>query len=241
VLGAERLDALLTESGRRCGGGVAPQERERDGAGDVGEDGLGAGPEAVQQGPQLVAGSDPLVDQVVAAAHRGTQGSGGVGEWLQDPQLGVADPQVIGDHVCISGVGLGAGDDLGLPPDLDGVGLDRPTPLHVAGMTVSINATSITSTTNRTRPGGTGTCHGGRSCRSGHGGLVGRPGRHVMGTERVEHRRSGHQVGEQQPHSQHHAAVSSHPGPGGHLPTVLERTARPSRIPPTAGCGLMRP
>jgi hypothetical protein len=37
----------------------------------------------------------------------------------------VAQPQVLGDHLGVAGVGLGARDDLALAPGLDGVGADR--------------------------------------------------------------------------------------------------------------------
>jgi hypothetical protein len=37
----------------------------------------------------------------------------------------VAQPQVLGDHRGVAGVGLGARDDLALAPGLDGVGPDR--------------------------------------------------------------------------------------------------------------------
>jgi hypothetical protein len=38
--------------------------------------------------------------------------------------LVVAQPQVLGDHLGVAGVGLGARDDLALAPGLDGVGAD---------------------------------------------------------------------------------------------------------------------
>jgi hypothetical protein len=125
VLDAERGHALLAQAGGRLGGWIAGQEVQRDRAFDVGEDGLGAWPEGVQAGGELVGGGHPLVDQVGAGAHHGAQGASLRRERLQDPQPVVAQAQVLGDHGGVAGVVLGARQHLGVAPGLDGVGLDR--------------------------------------------------------------------------------------------------------------------
>jgi hypothetical protein len=53
---------------------MALQEGERDRRVDGGEDGGGAGPEAVEQAAQAVGERDPLGDEVVAGAQEGAQG-----------------------------------------------------------------------------------------------------------------------------------------------------------------------
>jgi hypothetical protein len=116
--------APLPETHGRLGGWVARQEGQGDLAFDVGEDGLGAGPEGVQGGGELVDGGHALADEVLAGAHGGTQRSGGVRERAQHAQLVAAQPQVVGDHRGVAGIGLGPGDHLGVAPGLDRVGMD---------------------------------------------------------------------------------------------------------------------
>ncbi len=79
----------------------------------------------LQQRRQLVSGRDPHLDQVAAGPHDGPQGQGLVGVRFQDPQLVRAQPQVLGDHRGVAGVGLGTRQHLALPPGLDRVRLDR--------------------------------------------------------------------------------------------------------------------
>src|SRR6266498_1551656 len=125
VLGAERAHAGLAQVGRRRWGRVALQERQRDLAFDVGKDRQGAGPERVQAGGELVGGGHALVDQVGAGPDHGAQRPGLRRERLQDAQPVVAQPQVLGDHLGVGGVGLGARQHLGVAPCLDRVGADR--------------------------------------------------------------------------------------------------------------------
>src|SRR5262245_23017553 len=74
--GQERAHAGLAQPGGRCWSGVALQERQADGAFDVGEDDPGAGPERVQGRAELVGRGDALLDQVAAGADHGAQGPG---------------------------------------------------------------------------------------------------------------------------------------------------------------------
>jgi hypothetical protein len=57
-------------------GSVPLQERERDLALDVGEDGLGAGSEGLQGGGELVAGGHALADEFAPGPHHRPQRPG---------------------------------------------------------------------------------------------------------------------------------------------------------------------
>jgi len=60
-----------------------------------------------------------------------------------DAQLVLAQPQVFGDHQCVDGVGLGAGDDLAVAPGLDRVRADRD---HlVAGLEPGVDQPAVGS------------------------------------------------------------------------------------------------
>ena len=118
MLGTEGAETLLTESGRRRRRRVALKEGQRDLAGDVGEDRLGAGPERVEGGLELVVGRDPLGHQVGSRPHRGTQGTGVLAVGLERSQPMNTQTQVLADGLGVSEVGLGPGSDLGLAPRL---------------------------------------------------------------------------------------------------------------------------
>ena len=125
VLDAERRHPLLAQVRGGGRGGVAGEELQADWRLDVGEDDPGAGPVRVQQGGELVGGRDPHLHQVTAGPHDGAQrfclvGVGGGGFQLVRPQ-----PQVLGDHGGVPGVGLGAREHLAVAPGLDRVRLDR--------------------------------------------------------------------------------------------------------------------
>ena len=122
---AKRGDVLLPDFRGRRRGRPSGQERQRDRALDVGEDGLGAGPVAVQQRGQLVGRRDPRLDQVTAGAGHGAQGQGlgRVGDG--DAQLVLTQPQVLGDHQGVAGVALGSRDHLAVAPGFDRGRLDR--------------------------------------------------------------------------------------------------------------------
>ena len=119
VLGAERGHPLLARVRGSGRGRVAGQELQADRRLDVGEDGPGAGPVRVQQRGQVVSGRDPHLDQVTAGAHDGSQRPGLIRVGHSDGQLVRAQPQVLGDHRGVAGVGLGARQHLAVPPGLD--------------------------------------------------------------------------------------------------------------------------
>src|SRR5207247_10196070 len=102
----EAAQALLAEMGGAVGCRGAGEERERDGRVDVGEDGDGAGPEALQQGAELVGEGDALGDQVVSRANERAQRSDLVRERLQTPEAMPVGAQQIGEDEGIAGVAL---------------------------------------------------------------------------------------------------------------------------------------
>ncbi|HEY2076260.1 MAG TPA: hypothetical protein VGH53_07975 [Streptosporangiaceae bacterium] len=79
----------------------------------------------LQQRGELVGGGDPRLHQVVAGADHGAQCPGLAGVRHRGGQLVVAQPQVLGDHGGVPGVGLGSRQHLPVPPGLDRVRLDR--------------------------------------------------------------------------------------------------------------------
>src|SRR5215218_8699309 len=69
--------APLAQACGRLWGWIARQEGERDLAFDVGEHGLGAWPEGLQGGRELVDRGHTLADELAPGAHGGPQRSGG--------------------------------------------------------------------------------------------------------------------------------------------------------------------
>ena len=125
VLGQEGPQALLAEPRGAVGGGITLGEGERDRAVDVGEDGGGAGPEALEQAPELVGQGDPLGDQVIAAAHQRAQRPDLVRAGRERAEAVAIGAQDIGQHVGVAGIALTAGGAITRPAGLDDVGMDR--------------------------------------------------------------------------------------------------------------------
>jgi hypothetical protein len=63
----------------------------------------------------------------------------------------VAQPQVLGDHLSVASVGLGARDDLALAPGLDGVGADRDH--RVAGLQQPVDQPAVGAFDRHGQPG----------------------------------------------------------------------------------------
>jgi hypothetical protein len=76
---------------------------------------------------------------------------GGVRERRQRPQLVVAQPQVLSDHLGVAGVGLGACDDLALAPGLDGACADRDH--RVAGLQQPVDQPAVGAFERHRQPG----------------------------------------------------------------------------------------
>ena len=125
VLCHEGLHTFLAEAGGAVGRGVALDEGERDRAVDVGEDGAGAGPEAVEQGSELVGERQALGDQVVAAADECAQRLDLVRARRQRPEPVSVGTQEIGQQVGVAEIGLAAGGAVARSARLDHVGMDR--------------------------------------------------------------------------------------------------------------------
>src|SRR4051794_15723504 len=125
ALGEEGLEALLAEPRGAAGRGIALQEGERDRAVDGREEGAGAGPEAVEQAPQLVRERDALRDQVVAAADQGAQGLDLARAGLERSEAMTVGAQQIAEEIAVALVALAAGRAIAGPRRLDHVGVDR--------------------------------------------------------------------------------------------------------------------
>ncbi len=125
VLGEEGGQALGSEAHGRFGRRVALEEGERDRAGEIGEDAGGAGPEALQQGAELVGEGDVGGDEVVAAAHQGAQGFDGVGLGRERAQAMAVGAQDVGQDEGVAGVALGGDGAVAGSAGLDGIGMDR--------------------------------------------------------------------------------------------------------------------
>jgi len=141
VLGAERGHALLAQPRGRRWGRVAGKERQGDLAFDVGEHRHRAGPEGVQGRGELVGRGHARLHQVASGAHHRAQRAGLGRERRKGAQPVAAQPQVLGDHHGVAGVGLGARQDLGVAPGLDRVGGDRDH--RVAGLEQPVDQAAV--------------------------------------------------------------------------------------------------
>jgi hypothetical protein len=121
VSGQERGHAPLAQAYGRLRRRIPLQERERDLALDIGEDGLGAGPEGVQGGGELVDGGHALADEfapdrtTARSARVASENGVSVRSWWWRSR------RLLGDHLGVAGVGLGARGDLALAPGLMGL------------------------------------------------------------------------------------------------------------------------
>ena len=125
MVDAERGEAFLAEPCSVRGGRVAGEELQPDRRLDVGEDRPGSWPVRVEQRGELVGGGDAQLDDVLTGAHHRAQRFGLRGERGRWAEPVAAQPQILGDHRGVAGVGLGAGEHLALTPGLDRVGADR--------------------------------------------------------------------------------------------------------------------
>src|SRR5205807_4969166 len=124
VLAEELGEALFAQTRRAVGRGVAGQEGERDRRVDVEKDGRGAGPDALEQGAQLIGEGDALGDEVIAAAHERPQGASLVGGRAQRGEAMAIQAQQIRQDEGIAGVTLAAGGGVARPSRLEGVRVD---------------------------------------------------------------------------------------------------------------------
>ena len=125
VLAQERRHPTLAEVGGRGRRGIALEEGEGDFAPHIGEQLAGTGPRCGEDRGQLVAGGDPCVDQVRSRPDGCPEGSRLGAERPKSAQIVVTQAQVVGDHLGVTRIALGARADLGLAPRLDRRRLDR--------------------------------------------------------------------------------------------------------------------
>ncbi len=105
---AEELgQAALAHALGALGRGVAGQEGQGDRGIDVGKDHGGAGPEALEQGAELIGEGHPLADEVIAAADQGAQGPGLVGERAQGPEAMAIGAEQVGQEIAVAVIALG--------------------------------------------------------------------------------------------------------------------------------------
>jgi hypothetical protein len=120
----ELSEAVLAEplsTGRRR---VAGEEGQGDRGVHLGEDGRGAGPEALEQGAELVGEGHALSNEVVAAADEGPEGAGLVREGLQGPEAVAIGPEQVSEEVGVAGIALAPRGRVAGPARLDDVGVD---------------------------------------------------------------------------------------------------------------------
>ena len=124
MLRHEGFDALLAQPCSAVRRGIALHEGKCDRAVDVGEDRHSAGPEAVEQGAQLVGKHEALRHQRIAAADQGTQRLDLVGAGHEPAKAVAVGTQQIGQEVGIAAVTLAAGGAIARPAGLDDIGMD---------------------------------------------------------------------------------------------------------------------
>jgi hypothetical protein len=124
VLGKEARQALLAQvrSALRCR--VAADEGKSDRRVHVGEDIGGAGPERLEQAPELIGERDAAVDQIVTRAYQGPKRAQLVALRLEGAKAMPVGAQDVGQHVGVAGVVLTRAAVAGAR-GLEHVGMDR--------------------------------------------------------------------------------------------------------------------
>jgi len=120
----EAVEALLAEVSGGLGRREVVEEGEGDGAVDVGEDGHGARPEAVQEAAELVGELNAGGDQIVAGAHGRAQGTRLVGRGAQGAEAVAVGAKDVGEDEGIAGIALALGRGVAGACGLEGVGMD---------------------------------------------------------------------------------------------------------------------
>jgi hypothetical protein len=117
--------ALGSQAARGSGAGVAREERERDRAVDVGEDALGAGPEAVELGAQLVGELDAHGDEVLACAQQRLQRDRLVAGGRERGEAVLIGAAELAEHERVEAIGLARGRAEAIARGGELVGMDR--------------------------------------------------------------------------------------------------------------------
>ncbi len=100
---------LFPEPLGAAGRGVAVEEGQSDGRVDLGEDLRSPGPEALEQGPELVGQRHPLDHQIVAGADHGPQGPGLIGKRLERTEAVAVGAEQVSENEGIAGITLPLG------------------------------------------------------------------------------------------------------------------------------------
>ena len=114
--------ASQRDGGRRQRSGSGRGTPTRSGF-DVGENNFPAGPMRIKQRGELIRHRHPHVNQVIPGAAHGSQSR--VSRVAAEVQAMCPQPQVLGDHQGVAGVGFRPGQHLPFPPGLDRVRADR--------------------------------------------------------------------------------------------------------------------
>ena len=120
----EAREALLAQARSTVRRGVGVEEVEGDRGVDGGEDHRRAGPEAVEQGAQLIGQLDAGGDQVIAGAYGGAQRLGRVGRRAQGAEAVAVGAEEVGEDIGIAGIALAGGSRIAGPRGLEGVRMD---------------------------------------------------------------------------------------------------------------------
>ena len=124
VLGEEGLEALLAEAGGALGGRIALQEGERDRRVDVGEDGSGAGPKALEQGRSWLARARRSATRSSRPRTRARSALISSDRAAAAEAVAVGAQQV-GQQVGVAAIALAAGGAVARPGSLDDVRMNR--------------------------------------------------------------------------------------------------------------------
>lgn len=125
MLSEERREALRSELRGRLGSRVALHEGERDCRIDVGEDGSGAGPKAVEQRAELVRERDALGDEIITSANERTKSLQGVGLRREWAEAVAVRPQHVREEIRVAAIVLATGGAIARTARLHDVGMDR--------------------------------------------------------------------------------------------------------------------
>lgn len=128
LAGQERLQACFAESACVGRAGVALKERQRDPAGQIGEQPQRSGPEPLKLGAELVAQRGPRADQVLPRAGQRPQRLGLIGIGLEHPEAVMIGAGQLAQHERVEPIGLPARHAKPIPSRRDLIGMQRQHP-----------------------------------------------------------------------------------------------------------------
>ena len=125
LLSEEAGEAFHAQPRGTFGRRVALEVGKRDGAVDVGEDRGRPGPEAVEQGAQLVCELEAGSDEVITAGHKGAQGADCIGRRGERSKAMPVGAQQVGQQLGVAVIILRPRRAIARPRGLDRVRVDR--------------------------------------------------------------------------------------------------------------------